>query len=1028
MFELNQKLLHKLDNSNKTIIKSKGKYFTSSIIDILELYLLIFYDKEIDLSNFFVNFTETFKEQIISLNDFKFLETMPEIYEKFKSDSKHKVFRVVVVLLFVEIFGIPVKFYQIQPPNLTMKNQVLGQGRLSGDTLQEMICQREAAENPRLVKYVKSMVEYLGIPQARASQPRSNLDNCRIGVFAFEDSVGFGLLRKEFASKGETLEANSQTLEELEQRMEHRQYVDDVLDKLRNPGIVEAKHKEEFNLSILKKLSGLKRSDSNGQNLERGGSEEDLFFDLDQAQKRKNSLKNLLDLKRRDQAREKEKEESVQNRIGSLDQLESIISHDLSDKETEKSRPVPQSMNNLSLYIRDTISKHHKKRKSSKFWSKRKSPKSSSKKWAFSRCSCSCTPTSPGGLTRNQQKLHKKVDRLRSLYVLKSIQMKSYLAEFYERQPKKTVGKDQQKTQNKAFLELMHSPIEKNSLFMGMIGHKGSFETDQRSEFSAIAGNSSATGEGLTREPRKRGKKKRGRPKEPEKRKNKRRKNLNKGNKQKRRFVLVENTQYRKVDSCTHPKSGMEAKEVHNEQRQVMSTLNQQPIREHSIFDFGSPDIKDFEESSFLEKQQKISENRRQVGMDEPLNSSGGNNYLDLFGKEEDREQSGDESNGFKWPVKRGKEEPNAENESWDAWNEGSRARRLSLSEDEDCLLKKQEKDFLRQDSDTCSNAESDASNGGFHLVRGELGSKDKGFGLDNIEWGNQESLEMERDAFGETEKFKDDSIRKDSFAEKVAEGIGEFVYNAHENQLGIGENPQSKECFQDGLKQLEKRLELEKFGKMQDTRPEEHAPGAKQPDLLTNGFQVPFQQVKNDMARMHIQPNQTSHQDLARGHSDSRAVPSQGQMGFQGYMNYPPVYGHQMNQNFNMMPMPNYSGSNYLQPMMRYPNISQSWGMLPKSMSTSSGPSLVSKSLSQGFDKNEKLTGKLKFFNPDEKFGFLIKDDDQTDIFFHLTDMENSGIFKEILMGEKSCLKPSFECPHRIEDEYSKSVGVRVG
>lgn len=70
---------------------------------------------------------------------------------------------------------------------------------------------------------------------------------------------------------------------------------------------------------------------------------------------------------------------------------------------------------------------------------------------------------------------------------------------------------------------------------------------------------------------------------------------------------------------------------------------------------------------------------------------------------------------------------------------------------------------------------------------------------------------------------------------------------------------------------------------------------------------------------------------------------------------------------------------------------------------------------------ENQVMTGSLKFFNIGEKFGFLIKDCDQMDIFFHLTDMENSGITKEILGGIIPCLPSTFPCPHQdIKSEVS--------
>lgn len=47
-------------------------------------------------------------------------------------------------------------------------------------------------------------------------------------------------------------------------------------------------------------------------------------------------------------------------------------------------------------------------------------------------------------------------------------------------------------------------------------------------------------------------------------------------------------------------------------------------------------------------------------------------------------------------------------------------------------------------------------------------------------------------------------------------------------------------------------------------------------------------------------------------------------------------------------------------------------------------------------FDSRQK--GKLKFFDESKKYGFLLLDEDNTDVFVHLDDMQNAGITVEML------------------------------
>jgi cold shock CspA family protein len=52
--------------------------------------------------------------------------------------------------------------------------------------------------------------------------------------------------------------------------------------------------------------------------------------------------------------------------------------------------------------------------------------------------------------------------------------------------------------------------------------------------------------------------------------------------------------------------------------------------------------------------------------------------------------------------------------------------------------------------------------------------------------------------------------------------------------------------------------------------------------------------------------------------------------------------------------------------------------------------------------NKEIRFVGKLKFVNEKNKYGFLVKELDGSDVFFHLSDMENAGITSEILLKNK--------------------------
>ena len=350
--EMNRRLFRKLDKSDKKLFKSKGKYFTEDLLEVLELYFLLFHGKEISLSTFLVNFTETFKDEIMGLSDFRFLEAMPEIYEKFTADPRHRVFRVIVVLLLVEVFAIPIKFYQMQPPRLMMKSQVRGQGRLAGANLRRMIARKVESESPGRVAYIRDMLDYLDLDPL---SPDPNLLNCRVAVFAFKGSIAFALLKKNKMVKSEGFLSKSvRSREEVELQQEHEEYVKAVLEKIANPDF-KPKPQPEFNFDLYQRAPARKAPPSL---LRVNRSEDDLLSFTNESKKRKSSLKEYH---RHQTPKEREsgpecKKRDKSNRIDSLERIESIISQDFSDREPERPRRPTGSMNNLSLYIRDTIS------------------------------------------------------------------------------------------------------------------------------------------------------------------------------------------------------------------------------------------------------------------------------------------------------------------------------------------------------------------------------------------------------------------------------------------------------------------------------------------------------------------------------------------------------------------------------------------------------------------------------------------------------------------------------------------------
>jgi cold shock CspA family protein len=78
--------------------------------------------------------------------------------------------------------------------------------------------------------------------------------------------------------------------------------------------------------------------------------------------------------------------------------------------------------------------------------------------------------------------------------------------------------------------------------------------------------------------------------------------------------------------------------------------------------------------------------------------------------------------------------------------------------------------------------------------------------------------------------------------------------------------------------------------------------------------------------------------------------------------------------------------------------------------------------------NNENRFGGTLKFYNEPKKFGFLVKDDDGSDVFFHLSDMELGGITESMLLTRKD-LKFSFVTMKYVgkKAESKKAVEIKL-
>ena len=73
--------------------------------------------------------------------------------------------------------------------------------------------------------------------------------------------------------------------------------------------------------------------------------------------------------------------------------------------------------------------------------------------------------------------------------------------------------------------------------------------------------------------------------------------------------------------------------------------------------------------------------------------------------------------------------------------------------------------------------------------------------------------------------------------------------------------------------------------------------------------------------------------------------------------------------------------------------------------------------------EREGRYTGRLKFFDENKNYGFIIKDDDFSDIFAHYEDLIKGGMTKEMLRSTKNgvTLRLAFSCMNYI-GKYNKS------
>lgn len=73
--------------------------------------------------------------------------------------------------------------------------------------------------------------------------------------------------------------------------------------------------------------------------------------------------------------------------------------------------------------------------------------------------------------------------------------------------------------------------------------------------------------------------------------------------------------------------------------------------------------------------------------------------------------------------------------------------------------------------------------------------------------------------------------------------------------------------------------------------------------------------------------------------------------------------------------------------------------------------------------ESQHRYTGRLKFFDEGKNYGFIVMDDDGSDIFVHYDDLHKANINKEFLKSSKfgNSIRLSFNCMEYI-GKYNRS------
>ena len=357
-------------------------------------------------------------------------------------------------------------------------------------------------------------------------------------------------------------------------------------------------------------------------------------------------------------------------------------------------------------------------------------------------------------------------------------------------------------------------------------------------------------------------------------------------------------------------------------------------------------------------------------GLSDPLN---------VFQRDALQDDSGDEQTAFDWGDSNLHQIMDPDPSDWDDFGKNNLLNKNKcsfLEENNDSFLQRQGEEILQTISD--SNSHTETSEGGFML------------NLGNVESNPEKRVWTDDHLLDPPDLYELDFASKDTSQRKSST-----------DQLLAG--------FQDILPPLNPKSS-------QNLHPKA--------TLESNTFQEKgfYNQAKSASLQHMVYPSNPSRPQIPKPQE------FQNQINYPGFVNYPPLYPPNqlggMKQNLGMVH--GFRGPNMMGPMMGYPGVPpRPW--VPMVQPPAFGSHATLSNSNSGFDpseKSERIYGTLKFYNEGAKFGFLIKETNKEDIFFHLTDMENSGISQEILTGRQACLPPSFDCLHRSPSRRMKSVG----